>query len=86
MYFFPSKIDVDCGVECSKSWDESNAFCNIPQEDAPALLAGIAPTFSRWLQKFYNPMWIRSCTPYGMTNPFPMVHGGGQGDSGGVGA
>ena len=67
-------------------WDESDAFCNIPREDLPALLDDIAPGLGAWLQQFYGPLRIRSCTPYGLTEPFPMVHGGGQGDSGGVGA
>jgi hypothetical protein len=67
-------------------WDESDAFCNIPREDTPALLDDIAPRLGSWLQRFYGPLRIRTVTPYGLTEPFPMAHGGGQGDSGGVGA
>ena len=67
-------------------WDESDAFCNIPREDLPALLDDTAPGLGAWLQQFYGSLQIRSSTPYGLTEPFPMIHGGGQGDSGGVGA
>ena len=67
-------------------WDESDAFCNIPREDAPALLEDIAPGLARWMQSFYGRLSIRTITPHGLTDPFRMLHGGGQGDSGGVGA
>jgi len=67
-------------------WDESDAFCNIPREDLPALLADVAPDFGTWLQRFYGSLLIRSSTPHGLTDAFPMAHGGGQGDSGGIGA
>jgi hypothetical protein len=67
-------------------WDESDAFCNIPREDTPALLDDIAPRLGNWLQRYYGRLHIRTVTPHGLTDPFPMAHGGGQGDSGGVGA
>ena len=59
-------------------WDESDAFCNIPREDLPALLDDTAPGLGAWLQQFYGSLQIRSSTPYGLTEPFPMIHGGGQ--------
>jgi hypothetical protein len=67
-------------------WDESDAFCNIPREDTSDLLADIAPHLGTWLQRYYGRLRIRTATPHGLTDPYPMVHGGGQGDSGGVGA
>jgi hypothetical protein len=67
-------------------WDESDAFCNVPREDTSALLGDIAPRLGTWLQRFYGNLRIRTATPHGLTDPFRMAHGGGQGDSGGVGA
>ena len=46
----------------------------------------MAPRLGCWLRRYYGPLRIRTATPHGLTDPFPMVHGGGQGDSGGVGA
>ena len=66
-------------------WDESDAFCNIPRADAELLLQDIIPGLGRWAQHYYGALSIRTATPYSLTDPYPMAHGGGQGDSGGVG-
>lgn len=66
-------------------WDESNAFCNIPRRGAPRLLDGIAPGLAGWCQSFYGALGVRVVTPFGLTDPYPLLQGGGQGDSMGVG-
>ena len=67
-------------------WDESDAFCNIPREDTSDLLADIAPRLGCWIRQYYGYLRIRTATPHGLTDAYAMLHGGGQGDSGGVGA
>lgn len=67
-------------------WDESNAFCNIPRSDAGLLVEATNPHLGDWLQRFYAPFSVFVVTPHGLTQPYKMKHGGGQGDSGGVGA
>ena len=66
-------------------WDESNADCNIPREDLPAALSELAPTLGRWATEFYRHFRVRGVTAWSFTSPYGMVHGSGQGDSGGVG-
>lgn len=66
-------------------WDESNAFCNIPRRGAPGILDGIAPGLATWCQNFYSSLGVRVVTPFGLTDPYPLLQGGGQGDSMGVG-
>ena len=71
---------------CIADWDESNAYCNIPRQDLPTLFAPLCPTLASWLQRFYSALSVYVVTPHGLTHPCSLLHGGGQGDSGGVGA
>lgn len=70
---------------CIADWDESNAFCNISHEDAPAVLNPLHPELGEWMQQFYGALQVHVITPFGLTPPYRIAHGGGQGDSGGVG-
>ena len=70
---------------CAGDWDESNAYCNIPRSDAIPLLDLLSPGFGDWLCQFYKDFAIHVVTPHGLTNPYQLQSGGGQGDSGGVG-
>lgn len=70
---------------CIADWDESNAFCNIPRRELPELLDELCPTFASWIQRFYDALSVYVVTPHGLTEPYRLLHGGGQGDSGGVG-
>ena len=70
---------------CVADWDESNAFCNIPRRDLPALVDDMCPTFAGWASRFYNAMKVYVVTPYGLTALYRLLHGGDQGDSGRVG-
>ena len=74
------------GDVCIADWDESNAYCNIPRCDLPALLDDTCPTLAPWLQRFYDAFQVYVVTPHGLTTPYRMAHGGGQGDSAGVGS
>jgi hypothetical protein len=67
-------------------WDESNAFCNIPREDVPSLLRFVTPDLGMWLHQYYKDFKVHVVTPHGLTDPYKMMTGGGQGDSGGVAA
>ena len=66
-------------------WDESNAFCNVPRGDATKLHLGALSGFARWAADHYRLFEVRALTPHGASSPFPLHHGGAQGDSGGVG-
>ena len=65
-------------------WDESNAFCIVPRARLPQVLRVLQPDFGKWAQEHYRQFPVRVVTPAGVTEPFPLHHGGGQGDSGGV--
>ena len=66
-------------------WDEASAFNNIPREDIATLPLGPFRHFAAWAVKHYGSLGIRVSTPHGVSDEFPMLHGGAQGDSGGVG-
>lgn len=66
-------------------WDEANAFCNIPRESCGALLGEAAPGLGDWLHRFYDSLMVYVMTPFGPTDAYPLLHGGAQGDSMGVG-
>ena len=66
-------------------WDEESAFNNVPREDVAALPLGPCNPFAEWARDHYQRFNIRVTTPYGVSESFPMLHGGAQGDSGGVG-
>ena len=73
----PSRHGID--------WDEESAFNNVPREDVALLPLGPCNQFATWAKEHYRRFHIRVDTPYGVSDPFPMLHGGAQGDSGGVG-
>ena len=70
---------------CVADWDESNAYCNIPRSSLPAVPDITCPTLAPWLQQFYDAFSVYVVTPHGLTPPYQLLHGAGQGDSGGVG-
>ena len=75
-----------CGSDvCVVDWDESNAFCNIPRDDLFRLAEDWCPGLGAWARDYYDSLRICVVTPYGLTQAYQMGHGGGQGDSGGVG-
>ena len=43
---------------CIADWDESNAYCNIPRQDLPVLLAPLSPGLPPWLQRFYSALSV----------------------------
>ena len=55
-------------------WDESNAFCNIPWDGAAALLEPLLPGLGAWMRRFYARMEVRVVTPFGLTDPYGLVH------------
>ena len=67
-------------------WDESDAFCNIPRADLPAVVGAFAPGAGEYLEAFYAQLKVYVVTPYGLAGPYRLQHGGAQGDSGGVAA
>lgn len=66
-------------------WDESNAFCNVPRDDVGAVTGDWCHGAADWLRSFYDSLQVRVVTPHGLTDPYPLRHGGAQGDPGGVG-
>ena len=77
-------------VECGLSpwiidWDESNTYCNIPRADLEMALASTCPGLGTWAEAFFDSFSVRIVTARGLTAPYRLAHGCGQGDSGGVG-
>ena len=66
-------------------WDEANAFNNVPRDGVASLPLGPCSPFAAWALAHYRRFRIRVATHFGVSAPFPMMHGGAQGDSGGVG-
>lgn len=55
-----------------------------PREAAAALFDQSYPGFASWLTEYYAPLEVHVSTPHGLTAPYRLAHGGGQGDTGGV--
>ncbi len=75
-------LEGDVGVI---DWDESNAFCHVPRSSLASLLPEDDPGLGAWAVSHYARLQLRVVTPMGLTSPTSIAHGGGQGDSGGVG-
>ena len=65
--------------------DDSNCFCNIPREDIKAAVGSFCGDLGQWAERFYAALRVRVVTSRGLTQEYPLLHGCGQGDSGGVG-
>ena len=46
--------------------------------------AEFAPGAAAFLEAFYSPLRVYVVSPVGLAGPYRLLHGGGQGDSGGV--
>ena len=66
-------------------WDESNAFCNTIRHGMDKLFPREALQVERWAEQFFGSFRIYVVSPFGLTEPYCMRHGGSQGDSMGVG-
>ena len=71
---------------CSDDRDQANALCNLDREMARAW-DNIAPaeSLSPWLQRFYDALDVCVASPYVLTGPYKLSHGGAHGDSQRVG-
>jgi hypothetical protein len=57
----------------------------VPRTSASVVVGPDAPGLADWLQQLYGAMHVYLVTPYGLAGPYPLLHGGAQGDSMGVG-
>ena len=68
-------------------WDESNAFCNVERDGLARLLEDHPEVdCGQWIRRFYGSLEVYVVTPFGLTGPYELLHGGVQGDSMGVGS
>ena len=49
------------------------------ETELPDLLHDICPGMGAWLCQFYDALAVRTVTPFGLTEPYAMPHGGGKG-------
>jgi hypothetical protein len=73
-------------VVCPWDWDEKDAFCNFDRAGLALLTADMALGAGSFIDAFYAQLAVHAVTPHGLAGPYFLLHGGGQGDSGGVAA
>ena len=62
-------------------------FCNVLRLGLDALAEHfLGLSIERWCSAFYGSMSVFMVSPWGLDGPYPISHGGAQGDSMGVGA
>lgn len=67
-------------------WDESNAFCNVQRKGLDSLEPDRPQLWIEdWAESFFGKVQVSVVSPWGLVGPYPLGHGGAQGDSMGVG-
>ena len=67
--------------------NESNAFCNFERKGLARLLKDHPEVdCGQWIRRLYSSSEVYVVTPFGVTCPYELLHGGVQGDSMGVGS